>query len=70
MKKIYYIIVTLFLFSISSVSAQNTEGTEFWLTFGENNTIIFSQIELKIRIVSTEMPAKGKIVFTGITEIR
>jgi hypothetical protein len=37
MKKIYFLLVSLF-FSVSLFSSQTTEGTEFWVTYMNNAT--------------------------------
>ena len=67
MKKIYYFIIALFLFCFSSLQAQTTEGTEFWLTFGQNGvTTIPVNVDLQIRIVSKKNPTTGTIHFTNL----
>ena len=71
MKKIKHLIISvIFLFSgISILFAQNTEGKEFWLTFGPigspGNCIVYSlpNVYLKIRIVGGNQPTTGTINF-------
>jgi len=76
--------ICIFLLLFSSLCAhlaraQNTEGTDFWLTFGENylhtlNSILnatepdydLEKLSLQIRIVSGEFPTSGKIYFTDL----
>ncbi|MCL2042375.1 MAG: hypothetical protein FWG84_10135 [Bacteroidales bacterium] len=65
MKKVFYVTIA-FLLSASSVWAQSTGGTDFWLTFGDNRHHPFTSVELQIRIVSGENPAKGEIYFTQL----
>ena len=60
------IAATLFFQSILSIQAQNTEGTEFWLTFGDNFTAPFSTVNLQIRIVTKNHQTTGKIHFTNL----
>ena len=43
MKKIYFLLVSLF-FSVSLFSSQTTEGTEFWVTY-MNNALIIDETE-------------------------
>jgi len=64
--KYFLIIAALFIQSFFSLQAQSTEGTEFWLTFGDNNDVLYFGLfpELQIRIATRENPAKGKIHFT------
>ena len=54
------------MLSLSSLSAQNTDGTDFWLTFGDNTNQAYnsSGLSLQIRIVSRDMPTKVTIRFT------
>jgi len=74
MKKIYFSFIAILLLGISSLSAQNTDGTEFWLTFGRNSdaTTYDSQTQqgyttyelgLQIRLATRDLPASGKIYF-------
>ena len=69
-KKIYcFLIATaLSLLSILSLQAQNTEGTEFWLTFGNNASVSdpSTVIDLEIRIVSGNKLTTGTIYFTNL----
>jgi hypothetical protein len=69
MKKSYYLIIAILL-GTSSVKAQNTAGTEFWLTFGSNSGIPVLYVNLQIRIVSGNQATEGKIEFTQLgTEV-
>ena len=69
-KKIYcFLIATaLSLLSILSLQAQNTEGTEFWLTFGNNASVSdpSTVVDLEIRIVSGNKLTTGTIYFTNL----
>jgi hypothetical protein len=72
--KIYITLFALFCLGTFSLGAQNTEGTDFWLTFGENNlhTINASAdqylelLDLELRFVSGKMPANVVIYFTNL----
>ena len=57
---------TLFFQSIFSLQAQNTSGTDFWLTFGSNLNNPSSNVDLQIRIVSGEKATSGTINFTNL----
>jgi len=70
MRAIKYLMTT-FLFSMLSVfslQAQNTEGTDFWLTFGRifNYGSSNTYHELQIRIVGGSKQTNGKIYFTNL----
>ncbi|MCL2042320.1 MAG: IgGFc-binding protein, partial [Bacteroidales bacterium] len=65
MKKVPYIIIALLL-SVFSIQAQNTDGKEFWVTYGQNSAYSYSTIDLQIRIVSGDKPTTGTIYFTNI----
>ena len=67
MKKNYSFFFTILLViqTISSLQAQTTEGTEFWLTFGQN-AFYTSGGDLQIRIVSKDKPTQGSIYFTEL----
>jgi len=60
------IAATLFFQSIFLLQAQNTEGTEFWLTYGDNFTVSSSVVNLQIRIVAKAHQTTGKIHFTNL----
>ena len=66
MKTVKFLLITItFLFSnISFLHSQNTEGTEFWLTFGRN--LLESTTSLQIRIVGGAQTTTGTIYFTNI----
>ena len=66
MKRKYYFIITLLLLNIPSLQAQTTEGKEFWLTFGENATHSYMNVDLRIRIVSGNKPTMVTIHFTNL----
>jgi len=57
---------TLFIYSIFSIQAQNTEGTDFWVTFGKMQHTTFYNVEIQIRVVSGNKPTKGSIYFTSL----
>jgi len=70
MKTVKYLTTTflLLLFSVFLLQAQNTEGTDFWLTFGKvagftGSTPIH---ELQIRVVGGSKQTDGKIYFTNL----
>ena len=48
------------------LQAQNTEGTEFWLSFGDNFTVSYSVVNLQIRIVTKNHQTTGKIHYTNL----
>jgi len=50
MKRVLYVIIA-FLLSVSSIQAQDTKGTDFWVTFGENFTYPPISITLQVRFV-------------------
>ena len=68
MKAIYsFLIATLFfIFTIPSLNAQTTEGKEFWLTFGQNANLAYTQVDLQIRIASGNHPTTVTIHFTDL----
>ena len=69
MKRKIYIIVAFILFSVSSLQAQTTEGTEFWLTFGANGAgdgALPNLVDLQIRIVAKDHQTNGTIFFTNL----
>jgi len=65
MKKTYRLLIALlfFIFTHFQSQAQNTTGTDFWLTFGRGPNGI---INLQIRIVAGEQPTTGTIYFTQL----
>jgi hypothetical protein len=69
MKSIQYVLISTILLmqSIFSLEAQNTEGTDFWLTFGKNH--IYSNntlLRLQIRVVGGSNQTEGRIYFTHL----
>ena len=71
MKAIKYFLLTaaLFIQSNSYLQAQSTSGTEFWVTFGQNEFILNANtnvLELHIRIVNGDKKATGSIHFTHL----
>ena len=55
------------LFCAFYTQAQNTGGTEFWLTFGKNSTHSNSDtLDLQVRIVGGTHPTTGVIHFTNL----
>ena len=64
MKRFYFYLIGILLLGLFSVRAQNTNGTDFWVTFGLNPAEAKSNPDLRIRIVSNEKPVKGSIYFT------
>jgi len=65
MKHPLYILIMFFSY-IFSVNAQNDEFTEFWLSFGKNYYISYTNVNLQIRIVSGNENAIGNIYFTNL----
>ncbi|MCL2511524.1 MAG: hypothetical protein FWF09_05690, partial [Bacteroidales bacterium] len=74
MKKLFTLLVALFLLGIASLKAQSTGGTEFWLTFGANYPLSAinpegytnANYEFQIRIVAGEFETKARIHFNGL----
>ena len=66
MKKIYFFILAILLLGALSTRAQNTDGTEFWLTFGKNYLYSYNDVDLQIRIMSRELPTQVTIEFTAL----
>ena len=64
MKKLL-IILTLTA-NVVFVNAQDTRGTDFWLTFGEQSPTSAIPFDLGIRIVSGSQAAIGNIYFTDL----
>ena len=63
------ILCAVFLLCVPSLHAQTVEGTEFWLTFGQNfdrTADRLNEIDLQIRIVSGDKPSSGTIRFTNL----
>ena len=69
MKKNYLFIIALFFLGTFSSHAQNTDGTEFWVTFGKNYLAHLNSTtrSLQIRIVSKDMHTTGTIYFSQQT---
>ena len=68
MKRFFYIIIATLL-SASSIEAQSTSGTEFWLTYGKILTInppLISLLNMQIRIATGNVPASGTIYFADL----
>jgi len=63
MKWLRISLFVIFILNISFLRAQSTEETEFWMTFGENNT---DSPVLQIRIVGGVNPTSGTIHFTKL----
>ena len=73
MKRIQYffIIIVLLIQNICSLQAQNTEGTEFWLTYSQSliyQANFLNVSNMQIRIVCGELPTTGKIYFTHLND--
>jgi len=68
MRIIKYSIITILLFvhNILLIQAQNTEGKDFWLTFGHTFSYSWNWIDIQIRIVCGDKPANGSITFTKL----
>ena len=69
MKIGYYILIStiLSILSFFSLQAQNTEGTDFWLTFGQNSAgTSSSTANLQIRFVAKDHQASARIYFTNL----
>jgi hypothetical protein len=63
MKKLLYFIAIVLL-SVYSGKAQDTKGTNFWLTFGKNSSRTYSEVDLQIRIVGGGVDTNVTIEFT------
>ena len=61
---------TLFAFCIllsaSLLHAQDTKGTDFWLTFGKNADLSYNEVDMQIRIVGGDENATATIYYTDI----
>ena len=74
MKKIHFFTLALFLLGYSFTFAQNTDGKDFWVTFGGNwapsNGPLFlptaTNLQLQLRIVSRDKPTVVTIEFTDL----
>jgi len=71
MRIIKYSIITILLFvhSILLIQAQNTEGKDFWLTFGRIATLQPNQlnfVDMQIRVVGGSKATEVKIFFTSL----
>ena len=66
MKKEYYSIIAFFLLTFSALQAQTTEGTDFWLTYGQNATVPLVAVDLQIRIVAKDHKTNVTIFFTQL----
>jgi len=72
MKAIRFFLITLALFTFfnSSIQAQTTEGTDFWVTFGDSNFLMIPEtadaFDFRIRIVGGNEPTLGTIFFTAL----
>ena len=65
----FFLLRVLFVIqSIYSLQAQNTSGTEFWLTFGRIQTLPPNStfLEMSIRIVNGNLPSTVTIYFTNL----
>ena len=60
--------VTLLFQSVLSIQAQNTGGTEFWVTFGQDRNQAISTCEFQIRIIAGNKATTGTIYFTNLNE--
>jgi len=60
--------LTVFWLGFLSIQAQNTGGKDFWLTFGANDPAIYkiTDLNLQLRIVSTNKQTAGTIHFTNL----
>jgi len=70
MRKIYINLLAIFLLGVFPLAAQNTDGTDFWVTFGGNylTNPMYSHtaLNLQIRLVSRELPATVTITYTNL----
>jgi len=64
MKRVLFIVLVAICL-VFPTRAQNTEGTEFWLTFGKNHTNFAAGV-LQIRIAGGSQQTTGTIYFTNI----
>jgi len=63
-KSLLLIIFALLTQNIFFLHAQNTQGKDFWLTFGQNHHFLTSNVDLTIHIASGNKFTKGTIFFT------
>ncbi|MCL2289156.1 MAG: hypothetical protein FWC34_00395, partial [Bacteroidetes bacterium] len=69
MKKILFAFLAITLIGASSIHAQNTDGTDFWLTFGKNwRDGSESYVIPRIHVVSKDLHTTGTIVFTNLPD--
>ena len=72
MNKYYHFLVcaTVFLaflgMGVSPLRAQNTQGKEFWLTFGRNQSALYGNIDLQIRIANGSQATNVTIEFINL----
>ena len=67
-KKVYSFFITiLFLIqNISPLQAQTSTEKDFWITFGQNDILSYTAVNMQIRIVSGDKSATGTIHFTNL----
>ena len=64
--RIFFITISLIISTIYSLQAQTTEGTDFWLTFGQNGGYVQPDyVNLQIRIVAKDHQTSVTIFFTN-----
>ena len=74
MKRICFFFLPLFMLCFFLIRAQSTAGTEFWVTFGENNLHsnnypdddYLDSLNLQLRFVSGENATPVTIYFTNL----
>jgi len=65
MKKIF-LIITVALLGTSSICAQNSEGTDFWVTFGKNSSKTSQEAFLELKIATGGKVTNVTLSFTEI----
>jgi hypothetical protein len=73
MKKFYLFLVSIFFLNVFSLNAQNTDGTDFWVTFGGNYLSAmqtYDKVDLQIRIANRNQYNTVYLHYTnlGITD--
>ena len=70
MKKVFFNLIAIISLCVSSLTAQTTTGTDFWVTFGQIGTsysVVPSQLcDMHVRIVGGSFPTSGTIYFTEL----
>jgi gliding motility-associated-like protein len=64
-----YIYIIILILSYYNVHSQTTQGTDFWLSFGNNAGSPYSELSLQVRVVTTDSTnVRFTFTETGYTE--